>query len=85
MKTYFQRVLKIFDKGWPTIHVVGATAAQRTTADNQVRIQRNKKYISLGSKSLIPNSMKQCAYKRMLEHPNTTWVQLTTHLINKDL
>ena len=85
IKTYLQRVKKIVDKGWPTIYVVGATAAQRTAADNQMPIHRNEKYISLGSKGLIPNSLKQCAYKRMLEHPNTTWEQLTTHLINKDL
>ena len=76
---------KIVDKGWPTIYVVGATAAQRTAADNQMQIHRNEKYISLGSKGLIPNSLKQCAYKRMLEHPNTTWEQLATHLINKNL
>ena len=61
------------------------TAAQRTTADNQLLIHRNEKYISLGSKGLIPNSLKQCAYKRMPEHPNTTWEQLTTLLIKKDL
>ena len=85
IKTYLQRVKKIVDKGWPTIYVVGATAAQRTAADDQMQIHRNEKYISLGSKGLIPNSLKQCAYKRMLEHPNTTWEQLTTHLINKDL
>ena len=85
IKTYLQRVKKIVDKGWPTIYVVGATAAQRTAADNQMQIHRNEKYISLGSKGLIPNSLKQCAYKRMLEHPNTSWEQLTTHLINKDL
>ena len=65
--------------------MVEATAAQRTAADNQKQIHRNEKYILLGSKGLIPNSPKQCAYKRMLEHPNTTWQQITTHLINKDL
>ena len=50
-----------------------------------MQIHRKEKYFSLASKGLIPNSLKQCAYKRMLEYPNTTWEQLTTHLINKDL
>ena len=85
IKTYLQRVTKLVDKSWPTIYVFEATAAQRTAADNQMQIHRNEKYISLGSKGLIPNSVKQLACKRMLEHPNTTWEQLATHLINKDL
>ena len=76
---------KIVDKSWPTIYVVGATAAQRTAADNQMQIHRNENYISPGSKGLNPSSLKQCAYKRMPEHPNTSWEQLTIHLINKDL
>ena len=78
-------VKKIVDKGWPTIYVVGVTAAQQTAADNQKQLHRNEKYISFGSKGLIPNSLKQCAYKRMLENPNPFWEQLTTLLINKDL
>ena len=65
IQTYLQRVKKVVDKGWPTIYVVVASAAQRTPADNQMQIRRNKKYISLGSKRLVPNSLKQCAYKRM--------------------
>ena len=80
-----QRAKKVVDKGWPTIYVVEATAAQRTAAGNQIQIHQSENYISLGSKSLIPNSLKQCTYKRMLEHPNTTWEELTTHLNNKDL
>ena len=79
-----KRAKQIVDKGWPTIYVFGATAAQRTAADNQMQIHVNKKN-SLRLKGLIPNSLKQCAYKRMLEHPNTTWEQLTTHLINGNL
>ena len=50
-----------------------------------MQIHRDEKNISFGSKSLVPSSLKQCAYKKMLEHPNTTWEQLTTHLINEDL
>ena len=76
---------KVIDKGWPTIYVVGATASQRTTADNQIQFHRDEKYISLASKGLSPTSPKQCAYERRFEHPNTTWEQLTTHLIIKDL
>ena len=56
---------KIAEKGWPTIYVVVATDAQRTTPEDQMQIHRNEKYISLGSKVLVPNSMKQCAYTRM--------------------
>ena len=63
--------------------MAGTTAAQRTAVDNQMQIHRNENDISFGPKSLIPNSLKQCACKRMLEHSNTTWEQLTTHLINK--
>ena len=36
IKTYLQRLKRIIDKRWPTVNVVGATAAQRTTADNQM-------------------------------------------------
>ena len=85
IKTYLQRVKNTVEKSWPTIYVVGANAAQRTVSDNQMQIHRNEKHISLGSKGSIPNSLKQCAYKRMLEHPNTAWEELATHLINKDL
>ena len=61
IKTYFQRVKKIVGKGWPTIYVVGTTADQRTTADFEMQIHRNEKFISLGLKGLIPNSLRQCA------------------------
>ena len=54
----------------------------QTIKSNSIGMKKN---ISLGSKDLAPNSLKQCAYKRMLEHLNTTSEQLTTHLINKDL
>ena len=86
IKTYFQRVIKTIDKGWLACYLstIGATAAQQTTAGNQMQIHRNEKYISLGSKSLVSISMKQCRYNKMLEHRNTTWEQLTTHRINKD-
>ena len=68
------------------MYVVGATGAQPKAANNQMQIHRNEKYISLGSKGIIPNSLKQCADERILEHPNTTWDKLTTHLIiSKDL
>ena len=80
-----QRVKKVVDKGWPTFYVVGATAAQRTAADNQMQIHRGEKYNSIGSKVSIPNSLKQCAYKRMFDHRNTTWELLTTHHFKKDL
>ena len=85
IKTYLQRVKKIVDKGWPTIYAAGADEAARTAADNAMQVHRTEKYISLGSKGLIPSSLKNCAYKRMLEHPGTTWEELKTHLINKDL
>ena len=38
IKTYLQRVKKIVDQGWPTIYVVGATAAQRTAADDHMQM-----------------------------------------------
>ena len=40
---------KIVDEELPKKYVVGATAAQRTAADNQMQIHRNEKYISVGS------------------------------------
>ena len=75
--------MKNVDKSGPTIF--GATAAQRKAADNQMQIYRNENDNSHGLKGLAPNSLKQCAYKRVLEHPKSTWEEITIHLVNKDL
>ena len=65
IKTYLRRVFKIVDKGWPTIYVVGATATQRTAADNQMQIfemNKNQSDQKIGSKV----SQTMCVQKNAL-------------------
>ena len=81
---YTCKDFKILDKRWPTIYVIGATAAQWTTV-RQSNGNPLKRKIPLRLKGLVQNSLKQCAFKKMLANPKITWERITTHLIKKYL
>lgn len=69
IKAYIYRVIKIVDKGWNEI-----AAAERVI-----------KYKDYFLKGLTPASLKQNAYRQIIENPAITWQQLKDHVINKDV
>lgn len=78
IKTYIHRIRTTVDKGWPI------PAAGQPGHNNGVA-RRQAKYIDNFLRGLTPPSLKQAAYKHMIEHPDTTWDELQTHVINKDI
>ena len=79
--------MKTVDKGWPD-DMVGITPliwldqnAERTA---QAR-QRRQRYIDYTLKGLRPRYLQRRAKEYLMEHPNATWNDFSTHLINKDV
>ena len=69
IKAYIYRVIKLVDKGW---NELGAD-------------DRAIKYKDYFLKGLTPISLKQNAYRLVIETPATTWQALQDHVINKDV
>ena len=69
IKAYIHRVTYAVQKGWPNL-----PAAQRET-----------KYIEYFVRGLSPIQLKQSAHKWLITHPDATWDELQTELVQKDL
>ena len=84
IRNFFQRIKKTLDKCWPDDMVViapGDENAERTAHGRQ-RIQR---YIDYIIKGLRPRYSQRKAQEYLMEHPNATWNDFLTHLINKEV
>ena len=72
------------DKGWPDDMVGIAPGAQNAERTTQAR-QRRQRYIDYTQKGLRPRYLQRKAQEYVMEHPNATWNDFSTHLINKDV
>ena len=78
------RLKERVDKGWPddmTGFVAAEQAAERTAQGRQ----RTQRYIDYSLKGLRPRYLQRKAQENLMEHPNATWNDFSTHLINKDV
>ena len=48
-------------------------------------MQRRQRYIDYTLKGLRPRYLQRTAQEHLMEHPNATWNDFSTHLINKDV
>ena len=84
IRKFLLRINKTVDKGWPDDMagvVVVEQAAERTA---QAR-RRKQRYIEYTLKGLRPRKLQRKAQEFLMEQPNATWNDFSTHLFNKDV
>ena len=72
------------DKGWPD-DIVGVAAADQDAERAAQARQRKQSYIHCTLKGLRPRYLQRNAQEYLVEHPNATWNNFSTHSINKDV
>ena len=72
------------DKGWPNDIVGIAPGDQNVERTAQAR-QRRQTYIDYTLKGLRPRYLQRRAQEYLMDHPNATWNDFSTHLVNKDV
>ena len=80
----FHRIKKTVDKGWPDDMVGIAPGDQNAERTAQAR-QWRQRYIGYTLKGLRPRYLQRKAQEYLMEHPNATWNDFSTHLIKKDV
>ena len=83
-RKFLHRIKKTVDKGWPDDLVGIALGDQNAERTAQVR-QRRQRFIDYTFKGLRPRYLQRKAQEILMEHPNATWNDFSTHLINKDV
>ena len=84
IQNFVHRIKKTKDKGWPDDMVGIAPGDQNAERTAQAR-QRRQRYIDYTLKGLRPRYLQRKAQEYLMEHPNATWNDFSTHLINKDV
>ena len=82
IRNFLHRIKKTVDKGWPDDMVGSAPGDQNAERTAQAR-QRRQRYIDYTLKGLRPRFLQRKAQEYLMEHPNATWNDFSTHLINK--
>ena len=78
------RKKKTVDKSWPDDVVWVAALNQDAESTAQAR-QRRQRCIEYTLKWLRPRYLQRKAQEYLMEHPNATWNDFSTNLINKDV
>ena len=84
IRNFLHRIKKTVDKGWPD-DMAGVLAADQATERTAQARQRRQRYIDYTLKGLRPRYLQRKAQEYLMEHPNATWNDFSTHLINKDV
>ena len=84
IRNFLHRIKKTVDKGWPDDMVGIAPGDQNAERTAQAR-QRRQRYIDYTLKGLRPRYLQRKAQEYLMEHPNATWNDFSTHLINTDV
>ena len=84
IRNFLHRIKKTVDKGWPDDMVRIAPGDQNAERTAQAR-QRRQRFIDETLKGPRPRYLQRKAQEYIMEHPNATWNDFSTHLINKDV
>ena len=84
IRNFLHRIKKTVDKGWPD-DMAGVLAADQPAERTAQARQRRQRYIDYTLKGLRPRYLQRKAQEYLMEHPNATWNDFSTHLINKDV
>ena len=84
IRNFLHRTKKTVDKGWPDDMVGISPGDQNAERTAQAR-QRRQRYIDYALTGLRPRYFQRKAQDYLMEHPNATWNDFSTHLIHKDV
>ena len=84
IRNFLHRIKKTVDKGWPDDKVGIAPGDQNPERTAQTR-QRRQRYIEYTLNRLRPRYLQRKAQEYLMEHPNASWNDFWTHLLNKDV
>ena len=84
IRNFLHRIKKTVDKGWPDDMNGIARAQQNAERDAQAR-QRRQRYMDYSLRGLRPRYLQRKAQEYLMEHPNATWNDFSTHIIQKDV
>ena len=84
IRNFLHRIKKTVDKGWPDDMNGIARAQQNAERDAQAR-QRRQRYMDYSLRGLRPRHLQRKAQEYLMEHPNATWNDFSTQIIQKDV
>ena len=84
IRKFLHRMKKTVDKGWLD-DMAGVVAAEQAAERTAQPRQRRQRYIAYTLKGLRPRYLQRKAQEYLMGHPNATWNDFWTHLINKDV
>ena len=84
-RNFLHRIKKTVDKGWPDDMVRIARGDHQNAERTAQTRQRRQRYIDYRLKGLRPRYLQRKAQEHLMEDPNATWNDFSTHLINKDV
>ena len=84
IRNFLHRIKKIVDKGWPD-DMEGIVEADRAAERQAQRRQRRQRYIHCTLRGLRPRYLQRKAQEYLMEHPNATWNDFSTRIIQRDV
>ena len=84
IRNFLHRIKTTVDKGWPDELVGIGSGDQNVERTAQAR-QRRQRFIDYTLKGLRPRYLQRKAQEHLVEHPNASWNDFSTHLIIKDV
>ena len=69
---------------WPD-DTNGITIAQQNAERTTQKRQQKQRYMEYNLRRLKPNSLQLKAQEQLMEYPNATWNEFSTHIIQEDL
>ena len=84
IRNFLHGIKKTVDKGWPDDMNGIARAQQNAEREAQAR-QRRQPYMDYSLRGLRPRYLQRKAQEYLMEHPNATWNDFSTHIIQKDV
>ena len=84
IRKFLRRIKETVDKSWPD-NMFGIAMADHNAERTAQARQRRQRYIDYTVKGLRPRYLQRKAHEYLMEHPNATWNDFSTHLKNKDV
>ena len=80
----FLHRIKVVDKGWPD-DMEGIAEGDRAAERHEQGSQRRQRYIDYTLGGLRPRYLQRKAQEYLMEHPNATWNEFSTQIIQRDV
>ena len=84
IRNFFHRIKTIVDKGWPD-DMEGIAEGERAAERQAQGRQRRQRYIDYTLRGLRPRYLQRKTQKYLMEHPNATWNDFSTRIIQRDV